>query len=294
MSRVSRAEPYWLVQNFVLETAIKLTYWFTSFTFGEVFPAWAILLGTVVGPGALWLLWHGLKLSRQDAKPWHPPWLALVAVIAVIGYLGATAWVTFAFVGARLLFIFPFYLLLLLAGRERKPRVGTVICTGLIVVSLGSLTAYFSKEGFLNQGYLVPFGEIARRVREHSSGNALMLVEGYNTDPSPLLAALAGHIEMIKIRGESTETLAAQYVNERRHDTIWYLRNTHDISPDGVVARIESEAAAHHEAEEHLFVPYSSADRWVAHLLRWPPETHHYRLTEFRKPANKQSNREDP
>ena len=314
VSRVSSAEPYWLMQNVALETAVKLAYWFTSFTFGEAFPTWAIALGVVLGPWVLWLLRHGIMpqrlLHRQSRRP---PWLPLVSVVALIGYLGATAWVTFAFVGARLLFVLPFYLLLLLAGRERKPRAGTVICTGLLVVSLGSLTSYFNKQGFLNQGYLVPFGEIARYVRDHSTGSdtpsrgtsttgALMLVEGYNTDPSPLLAALDGDIETIKIRGEPTETLASKRVNERRFDTIWYLRNTHDISPGGVISRIESEAAAHYDGTEHLFVPYSTADRWMARLLGWPPQAHHYRLTEFRKPhagapeetAPQQPNQEKP
>ncbi len=288
VSRVSRAEPYRLVENFMLETAVKLAYWFTSFTFGEAFPIWAILLGLLVGPGALWLLWHGCKTQPQESK--QLSWPAFVGLIALIGYLGATAWVTFAFVGARLLFVLPFYLLLLLAGRERKPRAGNVICAGLLVVSLGSLTSYFSKQGFLNQGYLVPFGEISRYVRANSTAagapatRTLLLVEGYNTDPSPLLAALDGHIECIKVRGESTETMALKLVHEQHFDTLWYLRNTHDISPKGVISRIESEAAAHYHGQEHLFVPYSTADQWMAHLLGWPPRTHHYRLTGFRKP----------
>ncbi len=301
LSRVSSAQPYWLIQNFALETAVKLAYWFTSFTFEEAFPTWAIALGVVLGPWILWLLRHGIMpqrlLHRQSRRP---RWLPLVSVVALIGYLGATAWVTFAFVGARLLFVLPFYLLLLLAGRERRPRAGTVVCAGLLVVSLGSLTAYFGKQGFRNQGYLVPFGEIALYVREHSAGvgssttGALMLVEGYNTDPSPLLAALDGHVETIKIRGEPTETLASQRVNGVRLDVIWYLRNTHDISPGGVISRIESEATASYRGKEHLFVPYSTADRWMARLLGWPPQTHHYRLTEFRKPPGRTPNESVP
>ena len=73
-------------------------------------------------------------------------------------------------------------------------------------------------------------------------------------------------------------------VNEQHFHTLWYLRNTHDISPGGVISRIESDAAAHYHGQEHLFVPYSTADQWMARLLGWPPRTHHYRLTEFRKP----------
>jgi uncharacterized membrane protein len=56
LTRVSEADPYFLVDNFALETIVKLVYWFTSFTFGESFPAWAIVLGFVLGPGLVWLL----------------------------------------------------------------------------------------------------------------------------------------------------------------------------------------------------------------------------------------------
>ena len=280
LSRVSRAEPYWLIQDFALETAVKLAYWFTSFTFGEAFPVWAILLGLAVGPAVVWLLWQGTKAPA--------PWLPLASLVALIAYLGATAWVTFAFVGARLLFVLPFYLLWLLAGRERRPVAGNVICAGMLAVSVGSLTSYFGKEGFLNQGYLVPFGAIARSVQEKSTRSAsLMLVEGYNTDPSPLLAALEGKVQCIKIRGEPAEALASKHIREEQFETIWYLRNTHDISPGGVISRLESEAAERYEGKEHLFVPYSAADRWGARLLGWPAQTHHYRLTEFRKPEEK-------
>ena len=227
---------------------------------------------------------------------------------AAIGYLGAAAWVSFPFMGARLLFVLPFYLLALLAGRERRPLAGNAVCAGILLASLGSLSAYFGKEGFLNQGYLVPFGEMARRIQEKSTrSDALLLADGYNTDPlpllaalgqkvftlhpairdntdsSPLLVALEGRLKCVILRDEQAEELAAKYIREERFDTIWHLRNTNDISPGSIVTRLESEAAERYSGTERLFVPYSTADRWAARLLGRAPQTHHYRLTEFRK-----------
>ena len=277
LSRVSQSEPYWLVQNFALETAVKLAYWFTAFTFGEAFPPWAIFLGAALGPAVLWLL-------RQGVKAPAAPWLPLAALAALIGYLGAASWVSFPFMGARLLFMLPFYLPALIAGRERSPLAGNAVCAGLLVVSLGSLSAYFGKQGFLNQGYLVPFDAMARRIEEKSPrSDALLLADGYNTDPSPLLAALDGRLERLTIYGEQSETLAAKHIREERFETVWYLRNTHDSSPGNVVTRLERQAAERYAGEEHLFAPYAAANRWAARLLGRPPRTHHYRLTEFRK-----------
>lgn len=276
LSRVSSAAPYRLVENLALETAVKLAYWFTSFTFGEAFPPWMVFAGLALAPAAAWLLWEGLR-ARQ-------PWLPLAALTAAVGYIGAASWVSFPFIGARLLFVLPFFLLTLPAGRERRPRAGNAVCAVLPAVFLVSLSAYFGKQGFLNQGYLTPFDEMARLIREQSPpSGVLLLADGYNTDPSPLPAVLEGLPEYVMIRGKEAEELAAEHIREERFDTVWYVRDTHDASPGGVVARLEAQAAARYAREDHLFVPYNTVNRWAARLLGRPPQTHHYRLTAFRK-----------
>lgn len=278
LSRVSSAAPYRLAENLALETAVKLAYWFTSFTFGEAFPPWMVFAGLALGPAAAWLFWEGLRA--------RPSWLPLAALTAAVGYIGAAAWVSFPFIGARLLFVLPFFLLTLPAGRERRPRAGNAVCALLLAVFLVSLSAYFGKQGFLNQGYLAPFDEMARLIRqEPPSARALLLADGYNTDPSPLLAALEGRPECVVIRGKHAQELAAGRIR-RRFDTVWFLRNTHDASPGGVVARLESQAAARYAREDHLFVPFNAVNRWAARLLGRAPQTHHYRLTAFRKRAD--------
>jgi hypothetical protein len=279
LTRVSEADPYFLVDNFALETIVKLVYWFTSFTFGESFPAWAIVLGVVLGPGVAWLL-------RSGARP-APSWGAVAGVTAVIAYLGATAWVSFPFVGARLLFLLPFYLLWLARGREAHPRLGTLILGGILVVSIGARTSYFEKRDFLNQGYLVPFHEIASHIEQRTAGRqAVVLVDGYNTDPAPLLAALEGRATVIKIRGEAAMQQAQHQIQKGDAEVVWFLRNTHDVSPGAVVSTLENELIMRYEPHPIYYVPYSAADRFAAGMLSWPAEpAFHYQLTEFRKRA---------
>ena len=278
LEQVPRREVYSLARGYALETSVKLVYWFTSFTFGEAFPTWAILLGLAVGPGVVWMLWLGWQ-NRLG-------WLPLILTVASIGYAGASAWVTFSFVGARLLFLLPFYLLWVLRGRRNSPRLGSAVCLAMLAVSAGSLTSYFQKEGFLNHGYLVPFREIAGHIRDHSRGRkAVVLIDGYNTDAAPLMARLRDDILCVEIRGEGREARARLEIQSDEWTTMWFLRRSHDISPGRRVSRFEEQLALEYEGSRRFFVPFSTVDRWALSLLgRENTSGYHYQLTEFRRP----------
>ena len=66
--RVPGADPYMLIENAWLETVVKLSYLFTSFSFGEAFPVVGVVVGAVLGPGVIWLLWHG----GRERERWMP------------------------------------------------------------------------------------------------------------------------------------------------------------------------------------------------------------------------------
>jgi len=276
VTQVPGREVYSLAQGVFLETSVKLIYWFTSFTFGEAFPTWAIVVGVITGPGVIWLL----SLGWQNRWGWLP----FALTVAVIAYIGASAWVTFAFVGARLLFLLPFYLLWLLRGRSSSPKLGSAVCVAMLVVSAGSLTSYFQKEGFLNQGYLVPFREIADHIRDHSgTRKSVILIDGYNTDAAPLIELLRGDFFWVEIRGGRREARARKEIRSGEWSTIWFLRRSHDVSPDGSISRLGDEIASKYEARQRFFVPFSYVDRWALKFLgRDDSSGHHYQLTEFR------------
>jgi hypothetical protein len=276
--RVPGADPYMLIENAWLETVIKLTYLFTSFSFGEAFPIWSVAMGALLGPGVIWLLWHGARERER--------WMPHALTGALIAYLGAAAWVAFPFVGARMLFFLPLYLLWLLKGRARKNRVGAVICGGMLVVSLGSLSSYYARSNFLNQGYLVPFGEIAALIHDRSSpSDTMVLADGYNTDPAPLLAAVRGKFGAVRIRDEGSRAQARALIESTGWRKIWFLRNSHDISPNDVISELEAFAAQHYESDRHVYVPFSPMDRWVARWLGRSEASHHYQMTEFTQRA---------
>ena len=276
------ADPYVLVQNASLETAVKLAYLFTSFSFGEAFPLAGIVVGVLVTPGIMWLLWHGAR----DSPRWPPHSLRHTLTVALIAYLGAAAWVSFPFIGARLLFLLPLYLLWLLAGRAKWQRAGVMICGGMILVSLGSLSSYYSKSNFLNQGYLVPFDEIAALIESKSSpSETVLLVDDYNTDPAPLLAEVREKFAAVRIRNAGSQAQARALIESGGWRKIWFLRNSHDISPHLAISELEAFAAQHYEPERRLlYVPFSSMDHWAAAWLGRSAATHHYQMIEFTAP----------
>ncbi len=275
--QVPRREVYSVAQGFVLETFVNLAYWFTSFTFGEAFPAWAMMLGLLVGPAVIWLL----GLGWQNRWGWFP----LLLTAACVAYAGASAWVTFSFVGARLLFLLPFYLLWILRGRENSPKLGSIVCLAMLIVSAGSLTSYFQKEGFLNHGYLVPFREIADHIREHSQARkSVVLIDGYNTDAGPLVELLHEDFFLVEIRGKRREARAREEIRSDNWTRIWFLRRSHDISPGRMISRLEEELVSKYERRQRFFVPFSDLDRWALRIFdREDSSGHHYQLSEFRR-----------
>ena len=65
---------------------------------------------------------------------------------------------------------------------------------------------------------------------------------------------------------------------------MWFLRRSHDISPDRVISRLEEELASKYKGRRRFFVPFSAVDRWALSFLDLEDTSgHHYQLTEFRR-----------
>jgi hypothetical protein len=95
-----------------LDAGVALVYWFFSFYFGETPPLWVLAGAVLLTPGILYLLWRGAQ------RP--PQWLWLLIPVAAAAYFGAGRWVAFSFLPARLLFLLPGFLALLVRGSTRS------------------------------------------------------------------------------------------------------------------------------------------------------------------------------
>jgi hypothetical protein len=262
--------------NPLLEHVIKFAYWFVSFTFGETFPLWVVAAGALTGPVLLLVIW------RSVSKP--PEWLVVVVPVAAIAYYGVGRWVSFAFVPARLLFLLPFYLMLLVAGTRLARRTGTAACLVILAASVASIHSYFRQDNFLNKGYIVPDNEIAAIILPRlPTEGALLIVDAYNTNVHPVLRRMPGNVRLVFVGDDDWRQKLAARMAEPQAATVWYIRNTHDVSPGREATKLEAELAAGRDVQPFQFVRYSTLDRWTMRLLGWSDlPSHMLRATEMR------------
>jgi hypothetical protein len=267
----SRGSLYALTGNGAAEQFVKAGYWLFSFAYGETMPVVVVIAALALAPLVCRLIWLGGRNA--------PDWLPLVAAAALIGFLATTRWVSFAFIPARLLFCYPFFLLLVVRGRERSPRLGQATCAAMLVISLFSLPSYFRKQDFLSKGYAAPFGEMAALVNAGLSPGALVAIDAINADPRPLRALLDPRAQIVLLRGERS----AERVRDSRAPVIWYIRCTHDASPRQLNRMLEADLERRYRVRRFLFQPYSSLERLAIRIADWPGQpTHVYEVLELR------------
>jgi len=162
---------------------------------------------------------------------------------------------------------------------------GAFVCTGILVLSAGSLASYYRKEGFLNKGYLISYAEIAAPINRAPSGiNPILIMDTHNTDASPLVGLLKPEIRVVRAGHRDWSGRLRDAMRDRPGDTIWSIRHTYDRSPARIHEKVEAELSATHHVRRRLFVPYSEVDRWVIRQMGWRVQpTHVLQLLEFRE-----------
>ncbi|HEY5174794.1 MAG TPA: hypothetical protein VII95_04425 [Terriglobales bacterium] len=244
---------YSLTGNLWAEQVLKLCYWFYSFTFGEAIPIWLLPVTVVLALPCLWLLVSGARLRRQ--------WLWPALFAAVVAFLGATRWVSysFSFMGARLLFLLPLFLVALAAGVTTKHRVGTALGVILLAANLAGLWTYYEARDLLNAGYLVPNQRIAAEIALHSrSEDTVVWIDEMNFDGTTLEYYLPKSFRLRWLTSpESVEAARAELkAGAIRH--VWFVRSSHDISPGHVFEELEAQMrGTWSEHTLYSYVPFS-------------------------------------
>jgi hypothetical protein len=188
------SSPY-QVGNLFIDQLVRVSYWFVSFTFGETISTPGIVLATALTPAALYALYRAV-LSWPD-------WLSLVVVASVVGYIGVSRWAGFSSTPARMLFVLPFFILLLVKGIEASYRHASAIFAGLLVVYALGDYSYFSGIGFCNKEYCVPYEEMAAVIRNGSPpAGSVLFVDDYSSFPDPLLNRLGGEVHVVPVADE--------------------------------------------------------------------------------------------
>jgi len=270
LGKAAVREAYSLSGNSVVETALRLAFAGVSFTVGEAVNTPLVAAAVVLAPAALGLTaWAGWKQSDVRWK--------LAALAGVIAYFGAAQWVSYPFVPARLLFLLPFLLGGIGLAAAGGGRLAVAVAAALGVSALAGQTLYRRQEGFLNKGYLIPYGEIADRItRETPPSQALVLVDAFNGDPKPLHAALPPGYRVLDATSAAFPAEVALLIREDEPAAVWYVRSTRDVSPSAVHARTEQTLSEAYEEVRTCFLPYSAVERRMLGALSGaaPPDCH--------------------
>jgi hypothetical protein len=268
---------YMVTGAVLTEIPVKLAFWAVSFVMGEAVPDAVLVAG-----GVVLLLAGALALSgarRDSALVW------IAAPAAAIGFIGVARWVSYPFIPARMLFVFPFLLLLFVKGAMAHRRAGALAVTAMLALSVSGVWCYFHKTGFRNKEYAVPIQEIAVHIRGSSTAaDSLILVDSANSDPTAMQYALGPSRPFLETGNPAAAPAVARVLAEPQIRTIWFLRSTHDISVATLNEGLERQLRA---AMAVTVYPYEAFTPLEIRLMRAmgmrnPPAWSH-ELLEFRR-----------
>ena len=264
---------YSLTGSRILEVPVKFAYWAMSFAMGEAVPDVVLVIGGLLLPLLAVVAWQGARRAPEVA------WLALA--LGTIGFIGVARWVSYPFVPARMLFVLPFFLLLLARGSSARPRWGNPALAAMLLLSLSGIWCYFHETGFRNKQYPMPIREIASQILHDSHpDDSAILVDSTNSDPIAMQYAIYPQRSYLKTSLPETPDAVTQLLADPNVRTVWFLCNTHDVSPTGLNAQFRAQLRAHMTETVHPYEPYTPLE----HLLMGAGAPRYFHeLIEFRR-----------
>jgi len=265
---------YALTGSRLLEIPVKFAYWCMSFVLGEAVPDAVLVGGALLLPLVGALAWQGARKVPDLAWP--------AAGLAVVGFTGVARWVSYPFVPARMLFVLPFFLILTAAGAATRPRWGKPVVAVMLLFSLSGIACYFTKTGFRNKQYPVPIRQIAARIlRESQAGTSAILVDSTNSDPVAMLYAVHPQRTLLQTGRAETPAALSRVLADPQVRSVWFLRNTHDVSPGGLNQRFEAQIRAAGMAG--TVQPYEPFTPLEHRLMGAGAPRYFHELVEFRR-----------
>ena len=270
--------------NIWAEQILKLGYWFYSFAFGEAIPFWLLPVTALLGVACLWLLLAGARLRRE--------WMWPALLTAAVAYLGVTRWASVPFVSARLLFLLPLFLIALSAGVTIRRRLGVLLGVALVGVNIVGIVAYFHVSDILNVAYTTPSENMAKEIASHSDpADTMVWVDGLNFDDTTLEHYLP-NFQLRELTTPESITAAIVELNAGTTRHVWFIRSTHDISPEHGFETLESQMSE--KWPEHTWHPYLKLSPTHLAVMNSLARLRHddrsrreymYQMWEFRRPG---------
>jgi hypothetical protein len=211
---------YALSGGTLTEIPVKIAYWGISWVMGEAVPDAILIAGGIVMLGMLVLLIAAVRSL--------PGLAGIAAIAAVVGFGGVTRWVSYPFVPARMIFLYPVFLFLLVLGAATMTRLGRAIAVAMLALSLSGIWCYFHRIDFRNKEYPMPLDEIAAQIRH--TPESVVLVDSTNSDPIGMQLALGDSSRVVSTSDPTAQSQLTAWIADPTVKTVWFLRNTHDVS----------------------------------------------------------------
>ena len=258
--------------SIISDQIVRIAYLFVSFSFGETFSTVSLLLSVVLAPAVIYALWRAVET--------RPAWLPIVLTAAAIAWIGASRFEQFVFMPTQLLWVLPFFLMLIVR------QMNSLVFVALLVLYAGADYAYFTRSGFLVKPFATPYEEMADVILDKSRGqNVIVAVDPYGAFWQPLLTRLGNSVPVVFLNDEASarKVLEAARSGPSGSSAILLWRQTSDVSPGSFVTKLEQDLSIGREVWHRDFVAYSLPERWARRLLRGLGQPdYYYRLSEFR------------
>lgn len=248
------------------EEVVKLIFGFVSLFFGESGSLNPLVL--LATPLVLVALYWGLR-QRRD--------LWILGVALLVGYLGVSGWVSVVFIPARLLWILPVIVTLLAAANPpwlaRRRPVFLLAAGAYLVWNFYGVSMYWSKDGFLNKGYVVPLDQIAADIKNDAlQHQGIVYVDLHNTDG----LVLQYYLQPLPVRVlRDDDTAEAITAGAAHYERFWFIRNTHDISPGHLNTTLERLLEPAQQSERY-YLRHSWTEEHLMALLGWRQIPHYF------------------
>lgn len=255
----------------LIDQIIRLAWWFVSFSFGETLSLAEILIGVILSPIVVWAV---ITAARR-----HREWLGMIALAGAIAYIGVSRWTGYPFTPARVLFLLPFFLILVAdgIGGMRLARAATGVL--VLAYALGDYS-YFARTGFLNKEYCVPYSRIAETINADSPPGSILVTNGYDTFAEPLLPRLKPEVRVIALDDDTVGEVKRAIGGPA--PVVWFFCRSHDESPGRVATDLIAEAGRARPATLYGYLPYSALERRILTWLRGPEQpAYSYLLWRF-------------
>jgi len=213
-------------------------------------------------------------------------WGTLAIGAAVPAAMRLAGWLPgpFIYLPVRLLFIAPFFILILACGilavADRKVR--TAAFATLLGIQAVSLFNYYTQRQWTNWAYVVPMPEIVAYVEQNARPDDLVILDEWNLCNGPFFY-WRGKAEVFRF-GPAVESTPPRLAEVRR---IWVIRAVRDNSPGEQVNRLLLHIKRNFVLKERrAYVREPSAIyEKKRHWLRREVFRHKIELLRFERPA---------